>query len=118
MTRLEIEDDVEDGIGRGSLVVLSLHSPREKVWGKIVQLRTLGVTIRGIDLSSFEDWVSEVRSGTDEMTMGLAMLFYPTHRIEKIILDETVGAARSCPVCSLHSCRIGSVRHPNGDVGV
>lgn len=86
----------EHEIARGSVVVASMHSPREKVWGLVLQMNGLGVTIHGIDLSSFDDWVSEVASAREPRTMGLATLFVPMHRIERLVLDSDVGAARSC----------------------
>lgn len=89
-----IEDDL--GIFKGSIVVVNLHSPREKIWGIVRNLSAIGVTIRGIDLTSFEDWVSEVAAGQAEMTMGLATFFFPMHRMERILLDTSEGAAKSC----------------------
>lgn len=90
-----VMEDVPD-IGRGSIVVVNLHSPREKIWGMVVQLNGLGVTLRGIDLASFEDLVNEVARPSDAPTMGLTTLFVPMHRLERISLDVTEGAAQSC----------------------
>jgi hypothetical protein len=41
-----------------SIVVVSLHTPKEKLWGELLEVSTAGVTIRGIDLSAFDDFVS------------------------------------------------------------
>jgi hypothetical protein len=38
----------------GSTVVISLHSPKEKVWGLLLDLTPAGATIQGVDLHSFE----------------------------------------------------------------
>ncbi len=43
-----------------SIVVVSLHSPKEKLWGELVDVSNSGVTLRGIDLSSFDDFVRQV----------------------------------------------------------
>ncbi|MFN7975609.1 MAG: hypothetical protein U0166_25265 [Acidobacteriota bacterium] len=94
MTTEGVEEDL--GIFKGSIVVVNLHSPREKVWGIVRNLSVMGVTIRGIDLASFEDWVTEVAAGGEEMTMGLATFFFPMHRLERILLDTSEGAAKSC----------------------
>jgi hypothetical protein len=72
-----------------SAVVVNLQSPREKIWGILLSIRASGVTVRGIDLSSFEDWTRAVARG--ESTMGLSTMFLPMHRVEKILLDERVG---------------------------
>ena len=46
-----------------SIVVVSLHSPKERVWGELVNISNAGVTVRGIDLGSFDDFVSQVLLG-------------------------------------------------------
>jgi hypothetical protein len=73
-----------------SIVVISLHSPREKVWGQIVALNSAGVTIRGIDLNSFDDFVRQVRHPEGER-VGLPTVFFPMQRVERISLDEPSG---------------------------
>ena len=47
-----------------SVVIVSLHSPKEKVWGILDELIAAGITLRGIDLSGFEEWLNQV--GTEE----------------------------------------------------
>ena len=54
-----------------SIVVISLHSPKEKLWGELVDISNAGVTLRGIDLSSFDDFVSQILH-PDGDRMGLA----------------------------------------------
>src|ERR1700723_3382258 len=77
-----------------SIVVLSLHSPKEKLWGELVDISNAGVTLRGIDLSSFDDFVSQVLH-PDGDRMGLPTLFFPMLRIERIALDEPGGSIPS-----------------------
>jgi hypothetical protein len=77
-----------------SIVVLSLHSPKEKLWGELVGISTAGITVRGIDLSSFDDFVSQVLH-PDGDRMGLPTLFFPMLRIERIALDEARGSIPS-----------------------
>jgi hypothetical protein len=77
-----------------SIVVVNLHSPREKVWGEIVALNSAGVTIRGIDLNSFDDFVSQVRHPEGER-VGLPTAFFPMQRVERISLDEASGSIPS-----------------------
>jgi hypothetical protein len=78
----------------GSVVVVHLHSPREKVWGVLLTLSGSGITVKAIDLSSFEDWTRQVARG--EESIGLSTIFYPMHRVERVELDETVGGIASC----------------------
>jgi len=77
-----------------SIVVLSLHSPKEKLWGELVDISNAGVTMRGIDLSAFDDFVSQVLH-PDGDRMGLPTLFFPMLRIERIALDEARGSIPS-----------------------
>lgn len=77
-----------------SIVVVSLHTPKEKLWGELLDVSTAGVTIRGIDLSGFDDFVSQVLHPEGER-MGLPTLFFPMMRIERIALDEPRGSVPS-----------------------
>jgi hypothetical protein len=77
-----------------SIVVVSLHSPKERLWGELVGISNAGVTIRGIDLSAFDDFVSEVLHPEGDR-VGLPTLFFPMVRIERIALDEARGSIPS-----------------------
>jgi len=77
-----------------TIVVLSLHAPREKIWGILIQVSQAGVWIHGIDINSFDDWSRHVAT-QKEPIMGLSTMFFPMIRLEKIIVDETVGAVKS-----------------------
>ncbi len=77
-----------------SIVVISLHTPKEKLWGELIDISNAGVTLRGIDLSSFDDFVSQVLHPDGER-MGLPTLFFPMLRIERIALDEARGSIPS-----------------------
>jgi hypothetical protein len=73
-----------------TIVVLSLNNPREKVWGKLVALTGAGVTIQGLDLNSFNDWMRQVLDAEPEV-IALATVFYPMHRVERVSQDERAG---------------------------
>ncbi len=78
------------GIGPGSVVIAYLNEPREKIWGLLLALDAAGVTLKGIDLRSFDDWMrSSIRPG--EGAIALSTAFYPLARVEKILLDEAAG---------------------------
>jgi hypothetical protein len=77
-----------------SIVVVSLHSPKERVWGELVDISNSGVTVRGIDLSSFDDFVSQILHPEGDR-IGLPTLFFPMLRIERIALDEARGSIPS-----------------------
>ena len=71
----------------GSIVLAYLQNPREKFWGVLISIDAAGVTMRGIDLQSFDDWLrSHASAGTVEI--GPSTAFYPITRVEKLLLDE------------------------------
>jgi hypothetical protein len=77
-----------------SIVVVSLHSPKERLWGELVDISNAGITVRGIDLGSFDDFVRQVVH-PDGDRIGLPTLFFPMLRIERIALDEPRGSIPS-----------------------
>jgi hypothetical protein len=77
-----------------NIVIVSLEAPREKIWGQLLQLDTKGVTVRGIELNSFDDFVRQI-VGREECTVGMTQVFYPMHRVERVELDESSGSIPS-----------------------
>ena len=77
-----------------SIVIMSLTGPKEKIWGQLLGLNAAGVTLRGIELDSFDDFVRQVLN-PDEATVGMTTVFYPIHRVERIALDEPSGSLPS-----------------------
>lgn len=78
----------------GSLVIVHLINPTEKLFAVLLDLAVPGVTFRGINLNSFDDWMAQaVRPG--DQTLGLSTMFVPLFRLERIFLDETVGEVES-----------------------
>jgi hypothetical protein len=78
----------------GSLVVVHLANPNEKFWGVLEALEGVGVTFRGISLDAFEDWMNEL-TRREPSALGLATMFVPLFRVERLFLDEQVGAVES-----------------------
>lgn len=78
----------------GSLVVVHLVQPSEKLWGVLGEVGVAGVTLQGINLSSFDDWMIQAARG-ETQTLGLATTFVPMHRVERVFLDEAVGEVES-----------------------
>jgi len=72
----------------GSPVIVNLHSPREKLWGLLIELNAAGVFLRGIDLNTFDDWTQMIVRG--ERNIGLNHVFLPMWRVERLSLDETL----------------------------
>jgi hypothetical protein len=77
-----------------NIVIVSLISPKEKMWGQILSLEPEGVTLRGIDLASFDDFIRQVVQ-QEENAVGLNTVFFPMHRVERIMVDEPSGSIPS-----------------------
>jgi hypothetical protein len=82
----------EEGFGAGSVVLVTLHSPRQKVVGRLLWLAPEGVALRCVDLESLEDLARLLREGEPA---AAATVFYPMHRVERMELDEPSGALPS-----------------------
>ena len=81
-------------LSNGSIVVVHLVNPTEKLWGILEGLDATGVVLRGINLSSFDDWM--LQAGREEPpSLGLGTTFTPLFRVERIFLDEQVGEVES-----------------------
>ena len=72
----------------GSMVVVTLGNPRDKFWGVILALAPEGLSMSGVELASFEDFVLLVKDGE---SFSRAVVFFPMHRIERIELDLPAG---------------------------
>lgn len=77
-----------------SIVVVSLHSPKEKVWGELLDINPSGLTLRGIDLNSFDHFVRQINEPDGER-IGLPTIFFPMNRVERVSLDEPTGSIPS-----------------------
>ena len=77
-----------------SIVIVSLHTPKEKFWGELLTINPAGVTIRGIDLNSFDHFLRQNNEPAAER-IGLPTVFFPMTRVERIALDEPSGAIPS-----------------------
>src|SRR5262245_29485617 len=89
---------------RDYIVVISLHSPKEKIWGRVLTLNPEGITLPGIDLKSFDDLLSQVLDSQPDV-LPLSTVFYPMHRVERIVLDEPAGEIPS--VAQKFALRVG-----------
>lgn len=78
----------------GSFVLVHLSSPREKFWGLLEQRDASGVTVRGLAVEGFEEWLREIVR-EEVPSFSPATVFFPLQRVERISLDETIGEAVS-----------------------
>jgi methylmalonyl-CoA/ethylmalonyl-CoA epimerase len=80
------------GLSPGSTVLAYLSNPKERYWGVLRELGPAGITIEGIDLNSFDDWVSAAAAGG---ATGASIVYFPSHRVERLLLDRSEGGAES-----------------------
>ena len=76
-----------EGFEPSSRIILNLVNPREKFFGILGALSPAGITVRAINLDSFEDWVRQI-AHEEEPNLGLITMFVPLFRVERIFLDE------------------------------
>src|SRR5947209_4583647 len=72
---------IRDPFSPGSMVVVTLGNPRDKFWGMILALAAEGLSLAGVELASFEDFVLMVKDGE---SFSPAIVFFPMHRIERV----------------------------------
>ncbi len=78
----------------GELVIAHLVNPTEKLWGVLHALDATGVTLRAINVESFEDWMAQINRD-EPQALGLGTMFVPLFRVERIFLDEQIGTVES-----------------------
>lgn len=75
-------------IDAGTIVVVDCMNPREKMWGMLLRLDAVGAVLRGLDLSSVEDWLRQEKAGNPPL-IGPSTVFIPSHRLQRIYLDAS-----------------------------
>ena len=83
-----------EGFDTAALVIVNLVNPKEKFFGKLLSLTAAGVTMRAINLDSFDDWMRQI-ARRDDPTITMVTMFVPLFRVERIFLDEPAGELRS-----------------------
>jgi hypothetical protein len=83
-----------EGFDPSSLVIVNLVNPKEKFFGVLRSLSAAGVTMRAINLDSFDDWIRQIAKN-EETDIDMFTMFVPLFRVERIFLDEPAGAIKS-----------------------
>lgn len=83
-----------EGFEPRALIIVNLVNPKEKFFGVLGSLSAAGVTMRAINLDSFDDWVRHL-SRNEEPGIDLVTMFFPLFRVERIFLDEPSAGLRS-----------------------
>ena len=77
-----------------SFVIVNLGNPPERFVGRLIEIDVAGVTLRGLDLNAFDDWMNDIAT-EEESGVRPTTIFFPLHRIEKMMLDEDIGGIPS-----------------------
>lgn len=72
----------------GALVVITLRDPREKFWGVLREISPAGLSIRGLELGSLDDFAIQLRAGD---STNATDVFFPMQRVERMELDAPNG---------------------------
>ena len=83
-----------EGIHHICLRVVNLISPKEKFFGVLRALSPAGVTMRAVNLDSFDDWIHQI-ARAEEAEIEMVTMFVPLFRVERIFLDESAGMVQS-----------------------
>ena len=83
-----------EGFDPSALVIVNLVNPKEKFFGVLRALSAAGVTLRAVNLDSFEDWIHQI-ARAEEAEIEMITMFAPLFRVERIFLDEPAGAIQS-----------------------
>jgi len=84
-----------EGFERGALVILNLVNPKEKFFGILAALSPAGVTVRAINLDSFDDWIHQIARDEDP-DLDLMTMFVPLFRVDRFhqVLQPAVPGGR------------------------
>ena len=77
-----------------SIVIVHLVNPTEKFWGVLQDLDPSGLMLRGLSVTSFDNWMFQV-ARKEQQALGLSTMFVPLFRVERIFLDEQIGEVES-----------------------
>ena len=80
------------GFSVSGFVVATLAGPREKFWGRLLEIDLRGAVVCGIPVDSFEDFVRQLRAGEAAVPV---VTFFPMHRLQSIEEERGDGALPS-----------------------
>ena len=70
----------------GSIVVMVMREPREKLIGVLYEIDDAGIHLRALDLNYFDEWTNAIKNG--ETYLPMQDIFVPMWRIERVSRDE------------------------------
>ena len=83
-----------EGFEPDALVIANLVNPKEKFFGVLRALSPAGITMRAMNLDTFDDWIHQL-ARAEEAEIEMVTMFVPLFRVERLFLDEPAGAVKS-----------------------
>jgi len=80
------------GFPPSAFVLATLADPREKFWGRLLDLDQRGIVLCGVPLDSFDDFIRQLRAGEAAVPVTV---FYPMQRVHSIGLERFDGPVPS-----------------------
>jgi hypothetical protein len=80
------------GFPPSAFVLATLADPREKFWGRLLDLDQRGIVLCGVPLDSFDDFIRQLRAGEAAVPVTV---FYPMQRVHSIELERFDGPVPS-----------------------
>lgn len=77
----------------GDFVNIYLIDPIEKIWGRLVQIDTAGIVVRGIDVKWIESFRYQCNKTEQEVFPQTS--FWPMRRVQRIDMDEAMSGIPS-----------------------
>lgn len=79
----------------GSIVILNLENPKEKILGKLISISPSGIVIKGVNVNSFNEWMNQLSQPHAIPAIVPTTIFFPMHRVLSCYLDEDLGEVPS-----------------------
>jgi len=76
-----------------SYALLYINNPKELIFGRIEKIDDAGIIIRGIPVIQIETFKYQFKK--EEQSVFFQTMFYPMHRVERIVKDEHQGRLSS-----------------------
>src|SRR6266498_4183287 len=100
-----------EGFEPSALIIVNLVNPKEKFFGVLTALSAAGITLRGINLDSFDDWLRQLAK-KDEPNLDLITMFVPLFRVERPFASSRTIRKNCCSRAS------GTRLVPVGGIGI
>lgn len=83
----ETTSDQDLPFSPGHLVVLYLSNPRERLVGVIRSIDATGLSLEGMDLEAWDDWISQW-ARSEESPISPSLQYFPMSRVDKMLADQ------------------------------